>query len=137
MATATTLKLEEAPEAPVIKLTPRALMELKLILDNDFTLAGKYFRIVISGKGCNGFTYSVGFTDLVENDVQVTIAGESEDLLILLDPFAAFYLQDATIDFGHDLAQDMDGFVVTNHRQETYTGKFWMDSPEKVPQFTK
>lgn len=118
---------------PVIMFTERALNQLKLIIDNDFTLAGKYFRIVVSGKGCEGFTYAAGFTDLQDEDFQVRIANTEEDIFILIDPFAAFYLQEASVDFIQDFNQDAEGFVITNHSQSEFKGKFWRADASKTP----
>jgi iron-sulfur cluster insertion protein len=118
---------------PTIMFTERALNQLKLIIENDFTLAGKYFRIVVSGKGCEGFTYAAGFTDLQEDDFLVRIANTLEDVQIIIDPFAAFYLREASVDFIQDFNQDAEGFVVTNHSQSEFKGKFWKANPEKAP----
>jgi iron-sulfur cluster insertion protein len=118
---------------PVIMFTERALSQLKLIIDNDFTLAGKYFRIVVSGKGCEGFTYAAGFTDLNEDDFQVRIANTDEEIYVLADPFAAFYLQEASVDFVQDFELDSEGFVIVNHAQGEFKGKFWRAAPEKAP----
>jgi iron-sulfur cluster assembly accessory protein len=118
---------------PVIMFTDRALSQLKLIIDNDFTLAGKYFRIVVSGKGCEGFTYAAGFTDLNEEDFQVRIANTEDEIHIVIDPFAAFYLQEASVDFVQDFEQDAEGFVIVNHAQGEFKGKFWRAAPEKTP----
>jgi Fe-S cluster assembly iron-binding protein IscA len=118
---------------PKIAFTQRAFDQLKLIVENDFTLAGKYFRIVISGKGCDGFTYSAGFTDYNEEDFLVKITNAAEELFIVIDPFAAFYCQEASVDFIQDFDQDAEGFVITNHSQSDFKGKFWKASPEKVP----
>ena len=76
---------------PLIMFTERALSQLKLIIQNDFTLAGKYFRIVVSGKGCEGFTYAAGFTDLQEDDFLIRIANSEEDVFVIIDPFAGFF----------------------------------------------
>lgn len=118
---------------PVIMFTERALSQLKLIIDNDFTLAGKYFRIVVSGKGCEGFTYAAGFTDLNEDDFQVRIANTDDEIYVVIDPFAAFYLREASVDFVQDFEQDAEGFVIVNHAQGEFKGKFWRAAPEKTP----
>lgn len=118
---------------PVIMFTERALAQLKLIIENDFTLAGKYFRIVVSGKGCEGFTYAAGFTDLNEDDFQVRIANTQEEIYVVIDSFAAFYLQEASVDFVQDFEQDAEGFVIVNHSQSEFRGKFWRAAPEKTP----
>lgn len=118
---------------PVIMFTERALSQLKLIIDNDFTLAGKYFRIVVSGKGCEGFTYAAGFTDLNADDFLVRIANIDEEIYIIVDPFAAFYLQVASVDFVQDFEQEAEGFVIVNHAQNEFKGKFWKSRPSKTP----
>ena len=122
---------------PVIMFTARALEQLKLIIDNDFTLAGKYFRLLVSGKGCEGFTYAAGFTDLQLDDFQVRIANTTEEIYVVIDPFAAFYLQEASVDFFQDFNQDAEGFVITNHSQSEFKGKFWKANPEKTPPVSK
>lgn len=118
---------------PVIMFTERALNQLKLIIENDFTLAGKYFRIIVSGKGCEGFTYAAGFTDLNEDDFQIRIANTEEEIYVVIDPFAAFYLQEASVDFIQDFEQDAEGFVIVNHSQSEFRGKFWRQDPSKTP----
>jgi Fe-S cluster assembly iron-binding protein IscA len=124
---------KEMVTPPVIMFTERALSQLKLIIDNDFTLAGKYFRIVVSGKGCEGFTYAAGFTDYNEDDFLVRIANTDEEIYIIVDPFAGFYLQEASVDFIQDFAMDAEGFVIVNHAQGEYKGKFWRADPSKAP----
>lgn len=119
--------------APVIMFTQRALSQLKLIIENDFTLAGKYFRIVVSGKGCEGFTYAAGFTDVNADDFQVRIANTEEEIYVVIDSFAAFYLQEASVDFVQDFEQDAEGFVIVNLAQSEFKGKFWRSAPEKTP----
>ncbi len=124
---------KELVTPPVIMFTERAFSQLKLIIENDFTLAGKYFRIVVSGKGCEGFTYAAGFTDLNDDDFQVRIANVEEEIYVVVDPFAAFYLQEASVDFVQDFNLDAEGFVIVNHAQGEYKGKFWRSAPEKTP----
>lgn len=116
-----------------VQFTERALKEIELMVQNDFTLKDKHFRISISGKGCDGFDYSAGFTNRDPKDTILEISGESQKLLVLLDPFASYYLKDVSIDFIQDFENDDEGFYIQNNNQEEYSGKFWKDSPEKVP----
>ncbi len=118
---------------PTIYFTERAFAQLKIIIENDFTLAGKYFRVGISGKGCDGFTYSVMFTDLQVDDFLVGIQNQVTDLQITMDPFAAFYLQESTVDFIQDFDLEAEGFVVTNHEQKNFQGKFFNKDNAKLP----
>ncbi len=124
---------KEMVTPPVIMFTQNALSQLKLIIENDFTLAGKYFRIIVSGKGCEGFTYAAGFTDLNDDDFCIRIANTEEEIYIVIDPFAAFYLQEASVDFVQDFEKDAEGFVIVNHSQGEFKGKFWRSQPSKTP----
>lgn len=122
---------------PIIHFTDKAIAELRLIIENDFTLAGKYFRLVISGKGCDGFTYSAGFTDLTEEDFLIKIENASnnlkEELCVIVDPFAAFYLAEVMVDFVLDPVNDLEGFVISNQHQKEFHGKFWKADMSKTP----
>ncbi len=123
---------------PEVTLTDMALSQLKLILENDFTLKGKYFRLLISGKGCEGFSYSVGFTDWNDDDMLIKVKSSNNELIdlqIIMDPFTAFYLQKCSVDYIEDFANNNEGFIVENENQKKFSGKFWKQksSEEKVP----
>jgi Fe-S cluster assembly iron-binding protein IscA len=124
---------------PEVSLTEMAKSQLQLLLENDFTLSGLYFRLLISGKGCDGFTYSVGFTDWHQDDLKVLIRDENSSVMIeiLMDPFTAFYLQKSSIDYVQDFANNSEGFVITNLNQKTFSGKFWRSDDTKVPPLAK
>ncbi len=123
---------------PKLMFSPMALSQLQLIVENDFTLKGKYLRVLISGKGCDGFTYSVGFTDWQEEDLKVPVLDSDgdkveESILVLMDPFTAFYLQEVAVDYLQDFANNNEGFTVTNLNQKEFAGKFWRQEAGKVP----
>jgi iron-sulfur cluster insertion protein len=115
---------------PEITFTSNALDQLSLILENDFTLAGKFIRILISGKGCDGFTYSIGFTDTNDDDFFVTI---NDNLEVVIDPFTAFYLGKTKVDYKLDIMTQEEGFIIKNLDQEKYHGKFWREDKTLVP----
>lgn len=116
---------------PRLMFSERALQEWQLIQDNDYTLENQLLRIEIDGKGCDGFTYAVGFTLPRVDDLRVPV--EESDKTVLIDPFSAFYLQVATVDFVQDFTQDAEGFVVINHSQKHFSGKFWRANPDLTP----
>lgn len=125
---------------PKLVFSAMALSQYKLIVENDFTLKGKYLRVLISGKGCDGFTYSVGFTDWNHDDLKVPVRDHQGQLLnetieVLMDPFTAFYLQQVSIDYLQDFANNNEGFTVTNLNQKEFAGKFWRQETgaTKVP----
>lgn len=123
----------EKVKVPTIHFTARALQEVKLILANDPIARGKFLRVAITGKGCSGFTYSVGFDSKRDDDFFIPVASDQEDITLALDPFSAHYLQEATVDFLQDFEQDVEGFIVNNHQQEDYAGKFWRKDPDLTP----
>ena len=120
---------KDAINTPDIIFTKEAQNQLRLIIDNDFTCKGKYFRILISGKNCDGPIYSTGMDNPLPDDMELVCHG----FTIIMDSFSAFYLQKATVDYTQDYIGDKEGFVVINHRQNELSGKFWIDHPEKIP----
>lgn len=113
---------------PQPTLTKSAIDQLRLMLENDWTLEGKFMRITISGKGCGGFDYALGFDEKRDLDFVVT----AHELTFLFDPFCAFYAQKLNIDFQFDPAQNEDGFVLTHPEQKDFMGKFWRQDEEKI-----
>ena len=132
LGTVNQINREQIP-TPIVSFTDIAWQQLNLILENDFTLNGKYLRLLISGKGCDGFTYSIGFTDPNEDDFFIPVNDRESSLEILMDPFTAFYLQDSCVDFIQNFDQDAEGFTVKNNRQDDFKGKFWKKDSDKTP----
>ena len=95
---------------PKITLTKDALSQIVLAIQNDPYLKNKYFRIHISGKGCDGFTYNTFFDEKRDDDFSINIL--DEDLTILMSPFTAYYSQSIELAFISDLENDNEGFVV-------------------------
>lgn len=116
---------------PILNFTKIAQEQLELMLENDFTLQGKYLRILISGKGCEGFKYSIGFHDLNDDDFLIPV--EEMNIEVAIDPFTAFYLSETEIDYQFNYVNDEEGFVVTNKQQDEFQGKFWRKDKSKIP----
>lgn len=119
----------ESVKIPKIVLSNEAKLQLQLMLSNDYTLKDKKFRIQISGKGCDGFTYSAGFTLAHQDDFIIKVDG----MEILVDLFSAFYMQETLIDYIFDFENGTEGFVISNQNQELYHGKFWKADESKIP----
>ncbi len=113
----------------MIKITPHALSQLNLIRTNDYTVQSKYLRISIHGKECDGFVYACGFDHAKPGDKQFSF----EEIEIVIDPFAAFYLKNFIIDYKTNYEDNEEGFIVENLDQEKFHGKFWKDYPELAP----
>jgi iron-sulfur cluster assembly accessory protein len=120
-------------QTPQLKVTESALLQIKLIQQHDYTLSDLTFRIKIGGKGCGGFTYETGFSEKRSDDVII----EMNDCVILMDPFTAFYTQDAELDFAVDSKNNEDGFVIHNNAGNLYAGKFYKDTTLIPPWETK
>jgi iron-sulfur cluster assembly accessory protein len=119
----------ESLKTPNLTFSDEAKAQLSLLHEIDHTLAGKKFRIQISGKGCDGFSYSAGFTEEHHEDILV----KTEDFEILVDIFSAFYLEEAFIDYVFDFENGTEGFVISNKKQDSFAGKFWKADPDKIP----
>jgi iron-sulfur cluster insertion protein len=119
-------------------VTDSAIQQIRLMELNDFTLEGLKFRIKIGGKGCGGFTYDTGFSEKHEDDLVITLSYPTinYELTILIDPFTAFYTQEATLDYLLDTTSNEEGFVITNAREGDHRGKFFKDT-SKLPPWAK
>jgi Fe-S cluster assembly iron-binding protein IscA len=119
-------------------VTDSAVRQIQLMKDNDYTLAGLEFRIKIGGKGCEGFTYDTGFSEIHPDDLII----EREfpiinfNLKVLIDPFTAYYTQNATLDYLLDVESNEEGFVLTNAAQGEHRGKFFKDE-SKIPPWAR
>lgn len=118
-------------------ITDSAVRQIHLMQENDYTLEGLYFRVKIGGKGCGGFTYETGFSELHADDLLVkkTYPG-GISLTVLIDPFTAFYTQSFTLDYMLDPANNEEGFLIQNAAEGSHKGKFFKD-PSKLPPWAK
>ncbi len=109
-----------------INLTAAACRAIVLFKENDYTLENQHLRISIKGKGCDGFTYQLGFDLPHQKDLVLDYHYHDSHFYILLDPFAAFYVKNALVDY--QLLEDRsEGFVLENFDQYLYHGKFYKD----------
>lgn len=119
-------------------VTDSAIRQIQLMQENDYTLEGLSFRIKIGGKGCGGFTYDTGFSERHPDDLIITknITLINFELAVLMDPFTAFYTQDATLDYMLDIDSNEEGFILTNASDGEHKGKFFKDE-SKLPPWAK
>lgn len=115
-----------------IAIDQEAILQLKLMKEHDYTLENKVFRLKIDGKGCDGFTYELGWSDKDAEDITINLAN---DIMLHLDPFTAFYCAQGKISYHFDPTGD-EGLTFTNLKQEEHHGKFFKDE-SKVPEFLK
>lgn len=129
--------MEKTLTASDIKLfvTDSAVRQIQLMQDNDYTLEGLSFRIKIGGKGCEGFTYDTGFSELHPDDLVVKQKYDliNFELTVLIDPFTAFYTQEVTLDYLLDTTNNEEGFIVNNAADGQHRGKFFKDEGRLPP----
>jgi Fe-S cluster assembly iron-binding protein IscA len=115
-----------------------AVRQIQLMQLNDYTLEGLEFRIKIGGKGCGGFTYDTGFSELHPDDliIEKSFPLINFNLKILMDPFTAFYTQEANLDYLLDPQNNQEGFILTNAADGDHKGKFFKDE-SKLPPWAK
>mgnify|MGYP006188456793 CR=1 FL=1 len=118
-----------------IFVTDSAVRQIQLMQENDYTLEGLSFRIKIGGKGCGGFTYDTGFSELHPDDLVIKQSYSliNYDLTILMDPFTAFYTQELTLDYLLDTSNNEEGFIVNNAADGQHRGKFFKDDSRLPP----
>lgn len=124
-------------KTPKLAISDAAFQQILLIQRHDYTLAGMSFRVKIGGKGCNGFTYELGFSPKRPDDLVVRHTAQSietrqeESIEIAFDPFTAYYAQVGSLDFV--VSAEEEGFRFTNHNETLYQGKFFKDETMVPP----
>lgn len=121
--------MTQATPNPKLEISAAALAQIDLIQRHDYTLEGMSFRVKIGGKGCDGFTYQLGFSAPLRDDIVLRFAtpSESRPVEVRMDPFTAYYTQAAGLDYRVDPETQDEGFVLTNHQQALFRGKFFKD----------
>jgi Fe-S cluster assembly iron-binding protein IscA len=110
-----------------IDLTNAAFEQAYLIKENDYTLEGYELHLKIDGKGCDGFDYAVGFTEVKADDIELKFNSHGRLLKLYMDPVTAHYCNEGTLDFLIDPKNNQDGFIFINNNQDKYVGKFFKD----------
>ena len=101
--------MAEVQNEQEIKITPKAIIEVKKIrtennIPEDFGL-----RVGVKGGGCSGLKYSLGF-DSQQKEGDTVI--EQEGIKLLVDGKSLFYLSGTELDFTDGL--NGRGFVFNN-----------------------
>jgi len=93
-----------------IQLTEKAADAVKGTMERQGLSAGStYLRVSVSGGGCSGFSYALGFTsEKEEGDQEFDCNG----VKVLCDPQGYTYLNGTRIDYRDDMVQQ--GFAFEN-----------------------
>src|SRR5712692_1956313 len=83
------------PNAPALKLTPKALEMVKKTREKEGFGTDHGLRVAVLGGGCSGFQYSLSFDQEKEGDTVVALEG----VKVLLDETSLPYVAGTTLDF--------------------------------------
>jgi iron-sulfur cluster assembly protein len=93
-----------------ITLTERAANEVRRIIDEQKLEEGTLLRVGVTGGGCSGFSYSLGFDKAFDDkaDSKYSLHG----LDVVVDKKSALFLDGTTLDFYDGL--EKRGFTFDN-----------------------
>ena len=92
-----------------IKMTEKAVKEVKKIMSENKVPENYGLRVGVKGGGCSGLTYSLGF-DAAAKEGDTTI--EQDGIKLFVDGRSLFYLSGTVLDFTDGL--NGKGFVFNN-----------------------
>ncbi|MEN0111550.1 MAG: iron-sulfur cluster assembly accessory protein [Planctomycetota bacterium] len=78
-------------------LTERAAEEVKRIVEHQSLKEGTFLRVGVTGGGCSGFSYQLGFDDAY--DSKADSKAEQHGVAVVVDKKSALYLEGTTVDF--------------------------------------
>lgn len=91
-------------------LTERAAKEVKRVLEEQKYDAATLLRVGITGGGCSGFSYSLGFDK--NYDAKADSKYDYHGVSVVVDKKSALYLDGTTVDFYDGL--EKRGFTFEN-----------------------
>jgi iron-sulfur cluster assembly protein len=80
-----------------ILLTEKAASEVKRIMDDQKLEEGTVLRVGVTGGGCSGFSYALGFDK--QFDEKIDSRFEYHGVPVVVDKKSALYLDGTTVDF--------------------------------------
>ena len=106
-------------------LSPLTLTESAIGVTNAFIAKneeyrGKYLRIYLSGKGCDGFEYGVTFDNKEDADKVISIPGTID---LICDERTFEFVEGSEIDWVDD--ERGQGYLVNNPHHNKFRGKFY------------
>ena len=131
---ATIEHLTEHSTETLISLTPLAATKIRELLAEEADGDALVLRVAIQGGGCSGFQYGLGFDNVAEGDVELSLEG----VPVVVDPFSAPYLRGTTIDFLNTIQES--GFKIDNPNATSSCGcghSFQVAEDEELPEGTQ
>ncbi|MFO0899296.1 MAG: iron-sulfur cluster assembly accessory protein [Pirellulales bacterium] len=93
-----------------VKITEKAASEVKRIIDEQKLEADTVLRVGVTGGGCSGFSYALGFDK--GWDEKADSKYEYHGITVVVDKKSALYLDGTTVDFYDGL--EKRGFTFDN-----------------------
>jgi iron-sulfur cluster assembly protein len=99
--------METTLDLPV-QFTDGAIAEIRRLIRDDASAAGKMLRVGVKGGGCSGMTYVLNFDERTPSDMVY----EMDDLAFIMDPSHEMYLFGMEVHFEGGL--NSRGFTFSN-----------------------
>jgi iron-sulfur cluster assembly protein len=93
-----------------VTLSERAASEVKKIMADQKMGPEQMLRVGVTGGGCSGFTYALGFDD--KYDEKIDSRREYHGVTVVVDKKSDLYLDGTTVDFYEDISRR--GFTFDN-----------------------
>lgn len=100
----------------LVKISEKAIDQIKQICAKESDLSGKGLRLAVVGGGCSGLSYKIEFTPIKEKDYQIDLGM----VKVIIDPKSSIYLKGITLDFQDGL--NGKGFVFENPNAKNTCG---------------
>jgi iron-sulfur cluster assembly protein len=97
-----------------VTLTEKAANAVKQIMEREIQAgrldAGAFLRVGVTGGGCSGFTYSLGFDKTLDEKLDARY--ECHGVPVVVDKKSALYLDGTTVDYYDGI--EKQGFTFDN-----------------------
>ena len=110
------METETIKRTAPISLTPKAIAEVKIIMQDKNVPADYGLRIGVQGGGCSGMSYLLGFDRKKENDETYELDGVE----LIMDKKHGMYVMGMEVDFQDGL--NARGFTFNNPQAKSTCG---------------
>ncbi len=101
-------EMESTQQSQVITITPKAAEKVAEFMKQEGN-NNLYLRVYVSGGGCSGLSYGMGFEEKAEEDDSII---EQNGVKVLIDGYSQRYLRGANVDYVDSLMGS--GFKINN-----------------------
>ncbi len=102
------IEMESTQQSQVITITTKAAEKVAEFMKQEGNNS-LYLRVYVSGGGCSGLSYGMGFEEKAEEDDSVI---EQNGVKVLIDGYSQRYLKGANVDYVDSLMGS--GFKINN-----------------------